>query len=72
VWGGHLSYKVFAHVMYVRHTCRKNVVTRIMAIFEDRIFRELLEIVRVGPINYDIVLKNQYFGNMLLQTLEMS
>jgi hypothetical protein len=55
VRGGYLSYKVFAHVVFVRHICRKNAINRIMTIFEERIFRELLEIVRSSPINYDIM-----------------
>jgi hypothetical protein len=40
--------------MYVRHICHKNVINRIMTIFEERIFRELLEILKVSRKKYTL------------------
>jgi hypothetical protein len=54
-YGVDISYKVSAHVMYVPDTWLKNVITRIMTIYEKRIFQELLEIIRVIPINYTLM-----------------
>jgi hypothetical protein len=55
VWGGLMSYNVFADVLQVVDIRGNNVITGIIATFIETKFLELLLILKEFPINYTIM-----------------